>query len=258
LAKFAHDPLVQGKKDRGAVLIFSRVLRGEVLIDHVHFSARLIDRDAGRQPSIRAQKMNTAEIRCDWVRDLHRRPRFSVVARCDERGGHHTDDGVHVAAERNRLAENLLVSVELLYPQVVAQHNDERRTVPVILARDETSARWFDSQRFKEPAGHLPDLKLHRLTAAGVGQRLHNHATESAECFGLRFNISQIRRGLIRSETDQSRRIVVRQRSQQHGVDDTEDCGISTYAERESDHSDNRECRPLDQTPQAIANVFND
>ncbi len=100
--------------------------------------------------------MNAAEICCDRVRDVYRRPRFGVFTRRDKRRGHHTDDGVHVAAERNRFAEDLLVAVELFHPQVVAQHHHERSTVFVVLVVDETSALRSYAKSFKEPAGTCP------------------------------------------------------------------------------------------------------
>jgi hypothetical protein len=43
----------------------------------------------------------------------------------------------------------------------------------------------------------LSDLELHRFIAAGVSQRLHNHATKPAERLTLRLDIPKVRRRLI-------------------------------------------------------------
>src|SRR5687768_820320 len=112
---------------------------------------------------------------------MHRRPCFGIYSRGDKRRRHDTDDGVHVAAERNCFTENLLVAIELFDPYVVAQHHDERSTVFVIFASDETSTFRFDAKSFKEPAGNLSNLKLNWFTAGRIGQRLHNHAAKRAE-----------------------------------------------------------------------------
>src|SRR5215217_1293894 len=200
--------------------------------------------------------MNAAEIRCDRVRDVYRRPRFGVIARCDERRRHDTDDGIHITAERNRFTDNLLVAVELFHPQVVAQHDYKRSAVFIVFMGDETSALRSYTKRFKETASHLSDLKLDRFTSARIGQRLHHQAAESAERFALRFDISKIGRRLVRSETDQPGRIVVWQWSQQDGVDDTEDRGVSADAERERDHRNHSERRPLQQAANSKSDVF--
>ncbi len=200
--------------------------------------------------------MYAAKICCDGVRDVHRRPRLRLNTRRNKIFRHHTDDGVHVAAERNRLTENLLVAVELFHPQVVTQHHDKRRTVFVVFIRDETSALGSHAECFKEPARHLSNLKLNRFTAARVGQRLHNHATKPAERLALRFNIGEVGRRLVRSERDQSRRIVVGQRSQQHGIDDTEDRSVHSNAKTDGDNSHSRERRTLRETAETIPDVF--
>src|ERR1044071_6683492 len=99
---------------------------------------------------------------------MHRRPRFGVLARRNKRRGHHTDDGVHVATERNGFTENLLVAIELFRPQVMTQNHHERRAVFIVVAVDKTTALGFDAERFKESAADLSDLKLSWLTAARV------------------------------------------------------------------------------------------
>jgi hypothetical protein len=63
--------------------------------------------------------MNTAKICRERIGHVNWGPRFADTTRCDKRRGHDADDGVHVAAEWNRFTENLLVTVELLHPQVV-------------------------------------------------------------------------------------------------------------------------------------------
>src|SRR5215213_5278249 len=200
--------------------------------------------------------MNAAKIRGNGVRDVYRRPRFSLNTRRDKFFRHDTDDGVHVAAERNRFTENLLVAVELLHPQIVTKHHYKRRAVLVVFSRDETSALRSYAKRFKEPAGHLSNLELNRFITAGVSQRLHDHATEPAERFTLRFNVSEIGRRLVVPETDQSRRIVVRQWSQQHGINDTEDRGVHSNAKGDGDNSHSGERRTLRETAETVADIF--
>src|SRR5215510_5878845 len=200
--------------------------------------------------------MNAAKIRCDRIRDVYRRPSLRLNTRRDKVRGHDTDDRVHVAAKRNRLAENLLVAVEVFHPQLMTKYHHKWRAVFVVFRGDETSALRSNAKRFKKTTGHLSNLKLDRLTAAGVGQRLQDHTAQPAERLTLQLDVSQIGCRLIRSETDQSSRIVVRQRPQQHGVDDTEDRGIHSNAKTDGDNSNSRKSRTLRETAETIADVF--
>ena len=84
----------------------------------------------------------------------------------------------------------------------MAQDDYERSTGFVIFAGDETTSLGFHAKSFEEPTRNVSNLKLNWFTSAGIGQRLHSHATKPAEGFGLRLNISEIRCRLIRSESN--------------------------------------------------------
>src|ERR1043165_2372758 len=201
-SRFTDDALVQRKQYRGPVLGISGILCGKVFIDDVHLRARLLESDARRQPSVRFQEMNAAKICGERIRNVYRRPRLRLDSWCDKRLWHHADNGVHVAAECNGFAENLLVVAELLDPQFMTQHDDVGTTVPIVVAGGDASALGLDSEGFKEAASHLSNLKLNGLRTGRGGQTLHDHAAKPAERLALRLNISEIGPRLIGSETD--------------------------------------------------------
>src|SRR5262249_5164018 len=143
------------------------------------------------------------------------------------------------------------------HPQVVTQHDHVRSAGFIVVAVDKTPALGSDSECFKESTADLSDLKLNRLTPARISQWRQNYAAKPAERLSLRLDVSEIRRRFIGPETDQSRRIVVRQRSQQHRVDDAEDRGVHANAESDRNHSHSRKSRTLREAAETIADVFN-
>src|ERR1044071_2892747 len=110
---------------------------------------------------------------------MNRSPRFGGVARSNERCGHHTDDSVDIATERDRFTNNLRIAIKLFGPQIVTQNYNERRTNLVVLGSDVAAHLRLHTKRFKESTSHLPDLELNGLRASGVRQWLHHHSTKS-------------------------------------------------------------------------------
>src|SRR5215831_2315105 len=104
--------------------------------------------------------MNAAEVRSHGIRDMDRRPGFTIFSRRLKAFGHDANDGVNISAERNGLAYNCLITIELPLPQPVAKHNYKWSAALVIVGGDKPAAGSFYAQRFEVPAADLAHLKL--------------------------------------------------------------------------------------------------
>jgi hypothetical protein len=102
----------------------------------------------------------------------------------------------------------------------------------------------------------LSDLKLNRLSASGVIERLIHFSTQRAERLSLRLDVGKIGSRLVRAKSYELHGFAIRQRAQQHGVDDAEDCGVQSNSQRQRCDRNHCERRSLQQTTYAIANVF--
>src|SRR5258708_3818324 len=79
-------------------------------------------------------------------------------------------------------------------------------------------------------------------------------------------DVAQIGNGLAQTEfrkhgahgpdADQASRVLIRQRTQQHRIDDAEDGGGSAYAQRESEHGDRGEAGRFAQAAHSVAYVL--
>src|SRR5258705_13441140 len=141
--------------------------------------------------------MNAAEIRSHRIRNVNRSPGFNVVAWRSEARRHDTNNCVDVAAQRNCLAEDLLVTTKLVTPQGVTQNDDKGGAVLVVFSCDGAASLWLNAERIKVAAGNLTNLKLHRLAACGIVQRLLNFTTKTTECVTLRLDVRQVRSRLV-------------------------------------------------------------
>src|SRR6267143_2608514 len=125
---------MQRNEDRAAVLIVGRILRGQLLVNQAHFRTRLFDRHSGRKASVGPEKMYAPKFSGQWIRDVNRGPGFGIVPWRAEAGGHDANDRVDVAAQRNRLTHDLLITAELALPQRVTQH-DHKGSAALVIVR---------------------------------------------------------------------------------------------------------------------------
>src|SRR6185369_16582494 len=173
--------------------------------------------DSRREPSVGPQEMNAAKVRRHRIRNMHRRPGFRVFSWRFKSCRHHADHGVEVAAQRNRLADDLRISVELTLPEVMTEHHYKWPATLVVIRGDIPAARSLHSQRIEIPARNLANLKLDRFGSGRVSQRRQHFATklcEGATGFGY---VLQIRRRLVRAKCHQPLWLFVTERAQQHG-----------------------------------------
>src|SRR5262249_10925233 len=68
--------------------------------------------------------------------------------------------------------------------------------------------------------------------------------------------VHHVPRAQLGPDEHEARRIGVRQRAEQHGVDDAEDCRAGTDAKRDRDDRDGREAWVLAQSTHTVGDVF--
>src|SRR5436190_3024417 len=142
--------------------------------------------------------MDTAKVRGERIRHMHRSPRFYVVfPRRSKAWRHHPNHGVNVPAQRDRLTKDLLVSTELALPQLVAKHDYKRAAILVVIGRDVTTTRRFHAQRGEIIPADLAHLELNWFGSGRVGQRREHFAANFGEGVAGRNHIREIRSRLV-------------------------------------------------------------
>src|SRR5262245_46737002 len=101
--------------------ILIRILLGEPAVDPFHLGLGPGDGGARRQPKVSAQEMDASEFRRQRIDYAQRRPQIDGRLRHPEACRHYTDDGVAVAAERNRLPDYRRIAGKVLLPERIAQ-----------------------------------------------------------------------------------------------------------------------------------------
>src|SRR5262249_21913694 len=146
--------------------------------------------------------------------DMHGSPGFRFAARRFEIRRHHADHGVTIAAQHDGLAYYTAVGSELPLPQGVAQHDDEWPPSSVVLFGDYSTQQRLRAQRAEEPSRHQTGDPLQRLAAARIIERLLRLAANLSERLDPGFDVGQVRNGLVRAESNQPLRLLIRQRPQ--------------------------------------------
>src|SRR6185503_8006274 len=138
----------------------------------------------------------------------------------------------------------------------MAQHDYKRSAGLVVIRGDISAAFRLDSEGFEKSAAHLSDLNLHRLEAGSISQGGEHFAADFCEGVSGGSHISQIKSRLVGSESDQTIRLLIAERPQEHRVDDAEDRRIRADAERECDNCHRGETRPREKAANRVADVF--
>src|ERR1700682_300196 len=194
---------MQGDQDGAAVLVVGWILRRQLLVNQLHFGPRLFHGCPGRQPAIRTEKMHAPKACGYRVRQMYRSPGFGVLTGRDKPSGHDAYDGIDIAAQRNRFADDLLITIELTLPKGVAEDYDIGAAGFVNLRTNEAAAFRFHCEHLEISSGDLADLNLYRLSSRGVRQRLEDLAPKFAERAAPRFDFCQVRSRLVRAECNQ-------------------------------------------------------
>ena len=204
-------------------------------------------------------------------REAHRQKQLGAKTVVGETEGsrHHSDHRVALVVEHNSLADESRVSPEPPLPQGVAE-NHGPQAVRLVLAREKTSAeRWLGSQHSKQIRRDRYALNpLGLSTARQVDRTPTSKTCHAVEEAGVLAPVAEVGAGdgspdqrLVRPEfrdVNQTVRVAVGQRLQEHGVHGAEDRCVRADAEGQRQDGNRRKARSLDKHPQAVARVLNE
>jgi hypothetical protein len=257
-----HEPQVPG-------VVFG-IRGGELPRDHIHVRLRLFQRDARSQASDQAQRVKTPNPRLGLVerdRQVHvdrLRQSDEAVVREREPRRHDADHGPRPVVDDDRLTPQVAGVPEVLPPQALADDRD-RRTDGFVLDREVAPQPRRDTECRDEPGADARRLKTHRRARAGDGHapQAGGHRAEVLEDLLAGAVVDEVRRRhggrLARSKRtehpDEARRVGIRQRLQEHAVDDGEHAGRGADAERQcADHQRGKQRLGPDQ-PERITDI---
>jgi hypothetical protein len=173
------------------------------------------------------------------------------------------DDGVWVAADAERLADDLRRTREFTHPIAVRNHRHPRRVLAVVVGEYGAAGGRADAEQREVIAGDdFPDC--HPRSGVEVERGEHRAvAGDVLEHVVLRFHIEivEIRRRAERrrprrgEHVDEAVGRCHRERLEQHRVDDGEERGVEADADGERRDRDEREAWTSQQPPQREADV---
>ncbi len=235
----------------------------EPRLNRVQLAPRVRERDAGLEARDDIVPMRRPAFRQGDAHPTQWQPEFAA-ARKSESPRHHTHDGIFAPAvgiHGQHPAENVGVASEMSLPQSMTQHGDAI-TLLAILLRQKRAAQQRLRAEGREQAGRsVAGVDLGRGVAqheveafAALPARTDGHIGEHRV---LRAPIEVIRPahpllldaplGTALPQRDQPVRLGIRQRPEQHAIDDAEDRRVRPDAQREREHGDGGEAGVLQQ-----------
>ena len=224
----------------------------------------LLERHASLETSRRLEEVALIDrVRIELERhpQLRRLSDFGQV----ERGTDDADDFVWIAAELNRLPDDVGIAPEPARPQPVAEHGDAGTSRQIFLARKRSTLEQRRAKQLEVVRAHLSGPKLLGDGAAGVvddvrpiGGRVLNDRRLLPPVRELRRRRDRTALSLpIRAHEEHD---VVglreRQRLQQHRAHDREDRGIGTDAKRQRRDRRGREHAVLAKHPERVSEIL--
>ena len=234
-------------------LVHARILARELRRDRRHVRLRPRDRHARFQSRDREIRVRQSVDQLPAI-EGERHVDLIVARRERELGPHHADDGVRLAAERDRAADNRRIGGEAADPEAVGQERDTIAADRLLLrgerAADERRHAEHGEQvrrdaRAVQPLGIAPAGEVEVGDGAHRGNAVEHliarppvvdagHRARRAHDFAL-----------VRSaiDVDQPIRLAIWQRLQQDAVDDAEHRRRGADAERDGERRGNGEAR---------------
>src|SRR2546425_2658046 len=193
-------------------------------------------------------------------------PELDSGVRKQKGWGHHAHQHRRFAVQDERLSQHLRVTGKASLPGAVTQHDHMAFTGLILIRQKGAPENGADFQDLKktggnEQAGHVLSnlISCKRKTLVLVGSHLLEVMTLISPMEEVvRGDGSSVpaRRRVYFPDLYQPVRIRERQRTQQHGVDDTEHGGVRANAQSERDHGDSGETGTLSQHAKAVAQVI--
>ena len=172
--------------------------------------------------------------------------------------GQHAYDDVRIAVDRNGASGDLRIAAEPGCPRVVRENDDVRAAGPILVGAEATTDQRLHGEDAEvihadvdalDLLGPVAAAEIHAGAGEVVGgdpvERLGTapgHELGNRRCAGCAVRI-------LTADLNEPIRVRVRQRAQQHTVDDREDRGIRPNAQRQRHNHDQAEPRVPDNDP---------
>ncbi len=197
--------------------------------DGAHIGLRHAQIDAGLQPPETGQIVVAPVFRRIQAQ---RCPKVDVL-RISEAGGHDTDDGVKVAVDGQIATDHLRIRSVATVPERVTEHSDTRRIQPIFAVGKHATVPGLNPQNGKQRGRHERELDPLRLAHSGEVSLRGDDCGESLERGVLITVVEKLGHRALKTEKTHLGEVIpyrhhaicagIRQGSQEHGVDDTED-----------------------------------
>ena len=262
----AHDPILQTHRGHHAILVGARKVARETLGHDGHRAIRAVEADRWFQPGNRADPLRTARVVGD-VRGLEdQRPPVVGTQRHVQIRRRDADDRERLAVHPQRRADQIRPRAELAAPQPVAEDDDGRAAVSAVGVDEPAPQAWHDTEDVEErrrDVGAVDELRIARAREVrgrwGDGRRAGEDAALCRDVQVVRRRKRHRQASVAAVEQlHETSGLVIRQRPQQHTVDDGEDGGVGADAEREGQRRDERESRLAPQHARGVADVLED
>ena len=259
-----HDQVIVQRGNEHAVALVERILARELRGDDCHLGARRIDRDARLQSSVALERTRPDRPRVGGI-DRERYVRVRLHESKPQPRRRDPDHREVAVAELEPSSQDARVAAESPLPERVAQHGDGRTVWPGFRLGERAADGWRHAEGLEQAGGRLRDGDL--LGALAPEQVGGNHLDQCQRLERLRARapLEEVQRmhrdGRLRirrlfPERDEATGIRIRQRTQQHRVDEAEDRGVCADAERQREHGDHREARALAKRAQGVSCVL--
>ena len=228
-----------------------RVRRLQILGERRHLGLRALERDAGLEPRREIQVL--VRVAAGERRRLERERHEQIGLAGEEAREalrHHADDLIRLAIQLDRLSDRARLAGKEPRPHAVAQHDDVLLARVVVVAAERAAEHRRHAEHVKPVAGDAH--ARYALGVAGAGEvraelRLDGDRLEAlrlvavvAEAARRHRRLHVVERRIEVLDRHQPRGYAVRQRPEQHGVDDAEDRRVRANAERERERRRSR------------------
>src|SRR5271154_2473923 len=170
-----------------------------------------------------------------------------------------------ITVDADGTAENIRIGAIGPAPQAIADHRLWSETGREILRTIQPSNLREHTQHGKVGKTGVDPLDALGLFGAGQilaalkdGGHIFKYTGSRLQViqFGLgKLNVPQTQAGLVKEDSNQTIGIAVRQRMQQHGIHDAENCGVGSHAESQSQNRNRGETWILAQQSRSITQV---
>ena len=265
---FGDAALEKRDDHRPLAAVGPRVLRLEPRHDRVELGPRRRERGARRQAREDAQALVIAALEPTGLGAVpaERPVEIDRLREESERLGQDAHDDVRDAVEPDRSPHDRGIGPEAASPERGGEQGDGSGPGPIVGFGERAAERRLDAQNREERRRHLAAAQDRRLSGPGEGDAIRPVGRLRRERAAARAPVEEVHPGnalLPEPETplgddDEPVRLGVGQGTQQHRVDDREDCRVRADAERERGDRNGGEARRTPECPERIAQVLSE